>query len=176
MGLNSYQNKYPIPNYEAWSEDAKYGLRIPSQILQKMLNFCQEAKDIETGGIMVGYYSHKHDCAIVIDCSGPPKDSKRGKNFFNRGIHGLQKWIDKLWRLGQRRYYLGEWHFHPFAAPEPSIVDISQIKENAENNLYRCPEPIMFILGGSPDEDWTCRSFVYARKAGLIELKKRLEN
>jgi integrative and conjugative element protein (TIGR02256 family) len=162
-------------NYEAWSEDTKYGLRIPSQILQKMLNFCREAKDIETGGIMVGYYSHKHDCAIVIDCSGPPQDSKRGKNYFHRGIHGLQKWIDKLWSIGQRRYYLGEWHFHPFAAPEPSSVDVSQTRENAENNLYQCPEPVMFILGGSPEKDWMCESFVYVRNKGLIKLRNRVE-
>jgi integrative and conjugative element protein (TIGR02256 family) len=159
-------------NYEAWSEDAKYGLRIPSRVLQKMLSFCQEIEDIETGGIIIGYYNRKHDCAIMIDCSGPPKDSKHGKNFFRRGIHGLQEWINKLWELRQKRYYLGEWHFHPFGEPDPSSVDVSQIKENAENNLYQCPEPIMFILGGSPNKNWTCKSFVYDKHAGLIELKK----
>lgn len=159
-------------NYEAWSEDAKYGLRIPSQVLQKMLDFCREDQGIESGGIIVGYYNRQHDCSIVIDCSGPPKDSKHGKNFFHRGIHGLQKWINKLWKLGQRRYYLGEWHFHPFGATEPSSVDLLQTKENSESKLYQCPEPIIFILGGSPDRDWTCKSFVYVRNKGLIELKR----
>jgi integrative and conjugative element protein (TIGR02256 family) len=165
-----------IDDYEAWSEDAKYGLRIPSKMIEKMLKFCRETKGIETGGIMVGYYNVKRDCAIVIDCSGPPNDSKRSKNYFHRGIYGLQKWIDKLWELRQRRYYIGEWHFHPFSDPDPSGVDVSQIKENAENNLYQCPEPIMFILGGSPSKNWTCKSFVYVRNVGLTELIKSFGN
>lgn len=165
-----------ICNYEAWSEDVKYGLRIPSQVLQKMLNFCREVEGIESGGIMVGYYNHQHDCAIVIDCSGPPKDSKRGKNFFHRGIHCLQNWIDKLWQLRQRRYYLGEWHFHPLSNPSPSITDTKQMKINAEDKSYSCPEPILFIIGGDPNTNCDCSAFVYAKGKGTIELLKRWEN
>ena len=163
-------------NYEAWSKDKRYGLRIPSKVLQRVLHFCCETEGVESGGILVGYYNHQHDCAIVIDCSGPPKDSKCAKNFFYRGIHGLQRWIDKLWRLGQRRYYLGEWHFYPIGNPDPSDVDVKQIKENSENKSYQCPEPIMLILGGSPNGNWSCKSFVYARAIGLIELRMGLEN
>jgi len=159
-----------ICNYEAWSEDLKYGLRITSQVLQKMLNLCREVEGIESGGIMVGYYNQKHDCAIVIDCSGPPKDSNRGKNFFHRGINGLQKWIDKLWQLRQRRYYLGEWHFHPFSNPEPSSTDTKQMKINAEDKSYSCPEPILFIIGGDPKTNCDYKAFVYVINKGPIEL------
>jgi integrative and conjugative element protein (TIGR02256 family) len=171
MGLG-WQKNIMTGNYEAWSEDTKFGLRIPSHILQKMLNLCREKESVECGGILVGYYNRKHDCAIVIDCSGPPKDSTRGKNFFHRGIHGLQKWIDKLWKLGHRRYYLGEWHFHPFGNPDPSDVDEKQIKENSENKSYHCPEPIMFIIGGDPNNNWSCRTLLYLKGKGLIELYK----
>ena len=108
-------------NYEAWSRDGKYGLRIPFEVLQKMLSFCQKVGNLETGGILVGYYNRCHDCAIVIDCSKPPQDSKLERYNFYRGIKGLQKWLNKLWNLGRRRYYLGEWHFHPFTDPKPSV-------------------------------------------------------
>ena len=171
MELNSYQNRSKMNNYEAWSCDKTYGIRIAYRLLEKMLAFCKVEHGIEVGGILVGYYNQRHDCAIVTDCSGPPKDSICERSRFRRGIRGLQEWIMKLWNLNRRRYYLGEWHFHPFSNPEPSSVDVTQIKKNSETKSYQCPEPIMFILGGSPDRDWTCKSFVYVKKTGLIELK-----
>ncbi|MBW7992073.1 MAG: hypothetical protein FVQ84_18950 [Planctomycetes bacterium] len=163
-------------NYEAWSEDSKYGLRIPSQVLQKMLNLLLENKGTETGGIMVGYYNRRYDCAIVTDFSGPPSDSKRSKNFFHRGINGLQHWINKLWQLQHRRYYLGEWHFHPFSNPSPSSIDIKQLKANAEEKSYSCPEPILFIIGGDPNTKCDYKAFVYLKGKGTIELFRGLEN
>jgi len=138
-----------------------------------MINICRKVKVIETGGIIVGYYNRKRDCAIVTDCSGPPKDSKHGKNYFYRGIQGLQNWINKLWYLGQRRYYLGEWHFHPFGNPKPSDVDEKQIKENSENKSYKCPEPLMIIIGCKANETFICNSFVYVKQKGLIELRRK---
>lgn len=176
MVSNSYQkNKKPF-NFEAWSLDKKYGLRIPTKVIQKMLNLCLISGRKETGGILIGYYNRRHDCAIAIDCSAPPVDSKFGKNYFYRGVHGLQKLLKKLWNLTHRRYYLGEWHFHPFGVPEPSEVDIGQLKNNAENPSYHCPEPVMFIVGGNPNKEWMCKSLVYHRKKGVIKLLKQYEN
>lgn len=162
-------------NYEAWTEDNRFGLRIPSKVVGRVLSLCTLAQNIETGGILVGYYNRPHDCAIVTDCSGAPKDSRGGQNFFYRGVHGLQRWLASLWNLGQRRYYLGEWHFHPFAKPDPSNTDLTQMRINAEDKSYHCPEILMFIIGGDPKAKWTCRSFVYSRRDGLIELVKGWE-
>jgi integrative and conjugative element protein (TIGR02256 family) len=163
-------------NYEAWTEDKSYGIRIPSKVLQKMLHFCQKAENIETGGILVGYYNLRHDCAIVIDCSAPPQDSKSGSNYFHRGIKGLQRWLMSLWDLAKRRYYLGEWHFHPFANPQPSGMDIEQLEKNANNKSYHCPEPVMFIIGGDPNNDWSCKALLYVKEEGLIELYRQWED
>lgn len=165
-----------IQNYEAWSPCHRYGLRISAQVLQKTLTFCKNNCEFETGGIMVGYYNRRHDCAIVTDCSGPPRDSTCRRTYFRRGIEGLQRWINRLWYLKERRYYLGEWHFHQFAKPNPSSTDICQIISNAENRSYKSPEVIMFIIGGDPKTKWSCRSFVYSRQVGLIELVKGWEH
>ena len=162
-------------NYEAWTENRCYGLRIPSKVVSKMLGLCRVVPDTETGGILVGYYNRSRDCAVVTECSGAPRDSRRGKNFFYRGVHGLQCWLSSLWNLGQRRYYLGEWHFHPFAKPDPSNTDLRQMRINAEDKSYHCPEVLMFIIGGDPNAEWTCRSFVYSRQEGLIELGRSWE-
>ena len=163
-------------NYEAWSKDSKYGLRVPFEILKKMQHLCKKAHDVEVGGILIGYYNRCHDCAIVTDCSGPPRDSECGKSFFYRGIQGLQNWLIRLWNLRQRRYYLGEWHFHPNANPTPSSVDIDQMKSNSEKESYSCPEPVSLILGGDPNKDCACRSFVYVKEKGIIELHEQWEN
>ena len=77
-----------MDNYEAWSEDKKYGLRISEKIVKKILGFCVKAGNKETGGILVGYYNQHHDCAIVTDCSSPPIDSQHEKDRFYRGIRG----------------------------------------------------------------------------------------
>lgn len=163
-------------NYEAWSGDGRYGMRMPFKILQKMAHLCKKVKNVETGGILVGYYNRRHNCAIVTESSAPPEDSESGKSFFYRGIKGLQQWLARLWQFRRRRYYLGEWHFHPNSNPTPSNVDIQQIKSNAENRRYACPEPIMFIIGGGLDADWAYKSFVYIRDKGLIELFRGWEN
>ena len=165
-----------IRNYEAWSPCGRYGLRISGPILIKMLNFCKMSTNTETGGILVGYYNKRHDCAIVTDCSGPPSDSILKRGIFQRGIRGLQQWINKLWALKKRRYYLGEWHYHTLSEPNPSrLVDVQQIMRTSKEVTYRCPEPIMVILGGDANREWCCKSFVYLIQEGLIELVKGWE-
>ena len=163
-------------NYEAWSKDSKYGLRVPFRILKKMQHLCKKVNNVEVGGILVGYYNRRHDCAIVTGYSGPPKDSECGKSFFYRGVHGLQLWLIRLWNLRRQRYYLGEWHFHPFSNPAPSSTDTEQMKTHAENKSYSCPEPIMFIIGGDPNTNCTYRAFVYVKEKGTIELFRRWED
>ncbi len=114
---------------------------------------------METGGILVGYYTDKHDWAIVTDVSGPPADSRRGRVFFNRGVRGLQAFLNRLWR--RKQYYLGEWHYHPLAAPIPSEIDHEQMKSFATNNAMRCPEPVLLLMGGDPNRDWHAAAYVF---------------
>jgi integrative and conjugative element protein (TIGR02256 family) len=159
-----------MDNCEAWSGDNCYGLRLPSRVLEKTLALCRLAKNGETGGILVGYYSRDRDCAIVTDCSGPPTDSRSGKTFFYRGISGLQRWLKTLWKKDERRYYLGEWHFHPYASPDPSDTDITQIVRNAKDPGYNCPKPIMLIVGGDPNGVWSLYASVCIHGDNVLSL------
>lgn len=159
-------------NYEAWSSDSRYGLRVPSPILERMLMCCRMAKDGETGGIIIGYYNRAHDCAVVTDSSAAPGDSFCSRHYFWRGISGVQEWLLSLWNRTRRRYYLGEWHFHPYAEPNPSGTDIAQMKQNARDPCYNCPEPIMLIFGGDPNQEWSVRVFVCIRGSDILELSQ----
>jgi hypothetical protein len=75
-----------------------------------------------------------------------------------------------MW-VRQRRFYLGEWHFHPFNDPAPSSTDIDQLKKFSETPSLRCPEPIMLIVGGNPYGKWSARAFIALKGAEVIEMK-----
>ncbi len=149
--------------------DMRFGLSVDETIMTKMLALCGKAGNAETGGILVGYYTKKRDWAIVTDFSGPPSDSKRSCASFNRGVQGLKKWLNHIWR-GKRHYYLGEWHYHPFASPEASYVDAKQLREHSENGPLVCPEPIMMIVGGNPNGAWEVKAYVYPKGTELLHM------
>ena len=156
---------------ELWSPDGRFGLRVPNRILVRLLRLCELSNTRETGGILVGRYTDARNCALITDMSPPPKDSKSGRAWFARGVHGLQVWLDRLWR-SVRHYYVGEWHFHPGGPSSPSDVDSQQMHAIARSLLYQCPEPILFILGGDTKVSWTIGAYVYPRAEDRIELAR----
>jgi hypothetical protein len=72
--------------------------------------------------------------------------------WFFRGVAGLQKLLDRLWRSDES-HYLGEWHYHPASDTTPSNQDLRQLRAIASDPSYCCPEPILLIVGvGDPIE------------------------
>jgi hypothetical protein len=94
----------------------------------------------------VGCYSEHYNNAIVTAVTGAPTDSKFGRDWFYRGVRGLQDFLERLWH-GKRCYYVGEWHFHPEDEPNPSRIDVNQMMRIARSCTYHCPEPILVIVG-----------------------------
>lgn len=155
--------------YEFWSECRQYGVIFSESVLEFMLADCRQSGLNETGGIVAGYYTPKLDCAVVTKVSKAPPDSKSGRTWFHRGRNGLQNWLNKLW-FREAQYYLGEWHFHPFASAHPSYTDKHQMKTIATSQEAKCPEPLLLILGGDPQANWEIRVFVFPEKKQAIEL------
>jgi integrative and conjugative element protein (TIGR02256 family) len=150
-----------VDELEFWTDDVLFGLKITREVLESILTHCRDAGNAETGGILIGEYSDRHDCAMVHQATGPTEDSVATRTRFRRGTAGLQKLLDRLWRR-ERRYYLGEWHFHPGAAPEPSGIDRRQLLSIARDPGYHCPEPVLVIIGGNPPGEWTAAAYVFA--------------
>lgn len=153
------------------SPDRRFGLRIASNEVERMVSLCRKAKRNEIGGILTGRYTDEHDWAEVTDATGPPEDSRSGRTWFERGVRGLQQLINQCWKR-DRSYYLGEWHYHPYAGASPSRTDIAQMKKISEAESYQCPEPILLILGGDPVGALDIRAFIFARNNKYIELTK----
>jgi integrative and conjugative element protein (TIGR02256 family) len=155
--------------YELHSINKRFGISLSSSHLDTMLGYCQHQPGVETGGVLVGQYNLTLDMAHVTEVQGPPSDSRHGRTWFYRGTKGLQTWLNHMWQVHQA-YYLGEWHYHPNAAPVPSSEDIKQMSAIAWSTAYHCPEPVLLIVGGSPDADWSAGGYVMPRGKTPVNL------
>lgn len=144
------------------SQDERFCVQIGDRPLRAMLRHCQDAGEHETGGILVGRYTADLECAVLTDVGGPPSDSKAARTWFVRGVNEVRVWLVTLWNRHTREYYLGEWHFHPFALPRASEDDKEQLALISKDAAYHCPEPIMVILGGDPRSSWRVSVYVMA--------------
>lgn len=88
-----------------------------------------------------------------------------------RGIKGLARWLHKLWHR-RAEYYLGEWHFHPNAMPVPSDVDTESMLGIAKSEGYKCPEPVLFLVGGGSAKGWQFHVEVVTRDGRRVELRR----
>lgn len=153
-----------VPNRLAFaSVDGRYRLTVPENCTEAMLAHARASVPKETGGIIVGQYTEALDHAVLTDALGPPADSRGWATGFIRGVQGLARALRNLWSSSVTTYYLGEWHFHPFSAAQPSEDDADQMFSIAHNDRYRCPEPILLILGGDPAGVWEVSAHVYTR-------------
>lgn len=150
------------------SESDALSVRIESAKLADILESCRISAPEETGGILVGFYTNTLDCGVVTDISERPPDSSSGRDWFMRGTVGLQGWLDRLWRRRKRRYYLGEWHFHPGGTAEPSSMDTEQMTKISRSVSYKCPEPMLLLVGGSGDDCSDVRVYVFIAKNGRV--------
>lgn len=149
---------------ERWTPDSLYGARIESSALRTILDTCRVSGRSETGGILVGRYSEDRRLATIQSASAPAPDSRAGPFWLVRGVRGLHAWLEELWKE-DAGYYLGEWHFHPFAAPTPSSQDLKQMRRIATTPSYQCADPLLLIVGGNPNGQWTIHLEVHARSA-----------
>ena len=152
------------------SRDERYRVTVPKNCTTAMLAHARASLPRETGGIIVGRYTETLDHAILTDALGPPADSRGWATGFVRGVHGLARALRGLWSSSVPTYYLGEWHFHPFSAAQPSGDDADQMFSIAHGDRYRCPEPILLVLGGDPAGAWELSAHVYTNDGEYLPL------
>lgn len=149
-----------------------YSLQVTAESWQQIDRECGRSGEIETGGILVGYYTTDRATAVVREALQPPTDSAHGRSWFHRGIAGLRALLAKRWESQLRTYYLGEWHYHPACIVEPSGDDLSQMYSVNADPRYRCREPVMLIVGQALNGgERPARAFVFPHGALCIELQ-----
>lgn len=153
------------------SDDNRFQLLIDTNNLSRILEICKKSDKLETGGVLLGYYTENCKQAIITRIIDAPKDSFRSKYLFVRGIKDLISILDRMWL--KNNYYLGEWHYHPLSASKPSSDDIDQMTGFANTEKLHCPEPILLIIGGNPEKKWNASAFVFPRYRKYITLKQK---
>ena len=157
------------------SPDGRYSMEISAHLVRKLEFLCQEGRDCETGGILVGYYTSRRDLAIVTDVLAAPQDSIGYRSRFQRGVKGLAALLTSLWErpIEERRYYLGEWHSHPEGAPLPSSADHEQMVRIARG-AFNCPEPILLLAAGGWAGRWELGAWVYPQVTRGVRMTRHL--
>jgi integrative and conjugative element protein (TIGR02256 family) len=156
------------------SFDGRFELCLPGELIEQVFARCSSAALCETGGILVGKYSHDQRVAQVTAISDSPSDSTASHSLFVRGIAGLCRWLRHLWR-GNSSYYLGEWHFHPAINSQPSAMDRGTMIGIATAEAYKCPEPVLLIVGHGNTSGWLLHAQVTTRDGSIVVLRQRVQ-
>lgn len=86
--------------------ESKLEVEFSDDVLTFMLAQCTLSGELETGGILAGYYDDERNRAVIIKSSAAPADSKQTRTRFYRGVQGLKDWLNTLWKI-DKAYYVG---------------------------------------------------------------------
>jgi len=154
-----------------WSTPCgRFEIFLTAKAWQQMDLECERTGEIETGGILVGYYTSNGLKAVITEALPPPTDSNQSRSWFHRGIAGLGRLLAQRWENHVRSYYVGEWHYHPATIVEPSAQDIDQMNNINSDPQYCCREPIMLIIGMPQTRGQRpIRAFVFPKSMPFVE-------
>jgi integrative and conjugative element protein (TIGR02256 family) len=102
----------------------------------------------ESGGILLGRFLLECDDVVVDEASAPMKGDKWGRYFFHRDRKLHQRLIDEAWvKSNGTCAYLGEWHSHPEADPNPSTVDLDDWRRKLRTDRFD-GDHLFFVIAG----------------------------
>lgn len=144
-------------------------VQIDDAVFDAIIKAASDAGGQETGGILIGRYEGSR-LALVEHATTAPPDSRRGRTWFERGTKGLEQILEEHWDAPVRRYYVGEWHFHPAPDGTPSDRDRDQMFEVASEQRYACRQPVLVIISPGGDKSWLLRVFFFSSGRWMEEL------
>lgn len=85
---------------------------------------------------------------IVAKATGPRRQDRRGRHFFhpNRLLEQLD--IRRMYRQGL--HFIGDWHTHPEAVPQPSGLDITSIADCYRRSHHDLAGFVLVVVGTAP--------------------------
>lgn len=117
-------------------------------------------RQIETGGILMGYQMNEQDWMITYASEpGPNAVQQTHSVFFDE--HYLKNLISRLSKRGAGRWkYIGDWHSHTVKRLSPSKVDKHTVVEKASQAKYASNSPIMLIVGIRKGDSLQGRAYI----------------
>lgn len=108
---------------------------------------------LETGGVLAGYVADSGDVVVKAVVGAGPNALHRRLRF--EPDHAWQcDRLDELYRKSKGLVaYLGDWHTHPMASPEMSLLDRRTLLKIARDRESRCAAPLM-LIGARDAREW----------------------
>lgn len=122
-------------------------VQLDGAVMKEIVDAVQASPDRETGGVLIGYV--ERGIAVVVRATGPGPAATRTPTLFRRDVAHVQAALDlAAAELHDKGVYLGEWHSHLVADPEPSALDVDSLFgiSSAPNYLTRCPVSVIVGL------------------------------
>jgi hypothetical protein len=159
----------PFQNVDTWvAPKSGATVELPETCLDAMRDLCSDAHPRETGGILVGNIVDEATTRVVR-ARDPPRDSTHGPTTFHRGTEGVDEYLREA-RDSMGIRYLGEWHYHPSSSPQMGPQDRDEMNEITSNDDYGRPNPVLFIVGGDPPDDYAVNAYLFHRDRSYEEL------
>lgn len=112
---------------------------------------CKEATrayPLETGGVLLGYWSG-YD-AVIVGSVGPGPAAIHGTDHYRPDHEYQRAGIAAAYAESARRVtYLGDWHSHPGGPAGLSKLDMETLRGIARHRRARAPHPLMLVLSGT---------------------------
>lgn len=125
-------------------------LAVPASAMRDLRRRARQALPNETGGTLVGRYSKNLRVACVERVIGVRAGGRQGRSWFYRPPDSIDGQLAEIFaKSGGRTYYLGEWHSHPGARPQPSPTDLNTLIGLARSRSVATDTPILIVAGGN---------------------------
>lgn len=127
------------------------------------------ALPLETGGVLLGYWSEDRSEVVIMDVTGPGPNAVHSKTEFIPDDEYQDRMIDEIYaRSGRQHTYLGDWHTHPFGEESLSYKDRRTLRRIAMLGGTGGPAPLMVVLACS-EQHWRLAAWRYQRPVTVIE-------
>lgn len=137
---------------------------LSSDTLSSMTDEADRRYPLETGGVLVGYWTNAN-AAVVTDFVGPGPASIYGRYSYQHDhVWEAEQIAFHYERSGRSHVYIGDWHTHPNATSgNLSGTDRRSIRRVIEFREARAAHPLMLLLFGRPRQ-WEAAIWVSALK------------
>lgn len=135
---------------------------IASEVLEFLRREADSAAPLETGGVLLGYWSEAPTSPVVTHALGPGPNAIHEQNRFVPDYDFHEREIARLYRAADSALaYLGDWHSHPRSPGYLSKSDCATLCRIASSRAARAPRPLMIILAFGPEWEpvvWAART------------------
>lgn len=116
-----------------------------------LMEEAQRAENVETGGVLLGYWGGTPNEPVISTITGPGKRARHRPDSFSPDQSFHETEIARICRESFGRVvYLGDWHSHPGGDTELSRRDVRTLERISTSAAARAPTPLMLILAGPP--------------------------